>query len=96
MMLVINCACIINDDNEFENSYNLHLKCEHMGIHATFLGLDITIKDGVLIYKLIDKRDASLNSFLMGPFLLKSFASHMQHSFMKTFGKNLVTCSNEC
>ena len=57
-------ACSINDDNEFENSYkeiypkDLHLKCEHTGNHATFLELDITIKDGVLIYKLFDKRDA--------------------------------------
>ena len=57
-------ACSINDDNEIENSYkeiypkDLHLKCEHTGNHATFLGLDITIKDGVLIYKLFDKRDA--------------------------------------
>ena len=37
-------ACNINDDNEFENSYkeiypkDLHLKCEHTGNHATFLG----------------------------------------------------------
>ena len=31
---------------------------EHSGSHATFLNLDITIKDGIFIYKLFDKRDA--------------------------------------
>ena len=36
----------------------LQLKVEHSGTHATFLNLDITVKDGVFIYKLFDKRDA--------------------------------------
>ena len=35
----------------------MQLKVEHQGIHATFLDLDITIKDGQFIYKLFDKRD---------------------------------------
>ena len=30
---------------------------EHSGTHATFLNLDIVVKDGVFIYKLFDKRD---------------------------------------
>ena len=57
-------ACSINDSDEFSNSYgniypkDLQLKCEHKGTHATFLELDITIKDGMFIYKLYDKRDA--------------------------------------
>ena len=33
------------------------LKCEHHGMHATFLDLDIKISDGVFVYKLYDKRD---------------------------------------
>ena len=36
----------------------LQLKIEHSGTHATFLNLDITVKDGVFIYKIFDKRDA--------------------------------------
>ena len=36
----------------------LQLKFEHSGTHATFLNLDITVKDGVFVYKLFDKRDA--------------------------------------
>ena len=57
-------ACSINDDNEFEGSYkdiypdDLHLKCEFKGNHATFLELDIEIKNGKFVHKLFDKRDA--------------------------------------
>ena len=35
----------------------LQLKVEHSGTHATFTNLEITVKDGVFIYKLIDKCD---------------------------------------
>ena len=34
------------------------MRVEHSGTHATFLNLDITVKDGMFIYKLFDKRDA--------------------------------------
>ena len=43
---------------------DLHLKCEHNGIHATFLDLDISIVDGLFIYKLYDKRDESRLPYL--------------------------------
>ena len=33
------------------------MKCEHESTHATFLQLDITIRGGLAIYKLFDKRD---------------------------------------
>ena len=36
----------------------LELKVEHSGSHASFLNLDISIKDGIFVYKLFDKRDA--------------------------------------
>ena len=55
--------CNLNDGGEFGRSFreiypdNLELKCEHQGSHATFLDLDITIKDGLFIHKLFDKRD---------------------------------------
>ena len=55
--------CNLNDGGEFGRSFHLiypsdlHLKCEHYGTHATFLELDITIIDGLFIYKLYDKRD---------------------------------------
>ena len=53
----------INDNNDFLHSFKeiyppqLELKVEHSGTHATFLDLDITIKDGIFVYKLFDKRD---------------------------------------
>ena len=56
--------CAINDGNLFGQIYKdiypeeLELKVEHSGTHASFLNLDITIKDGIFIYKLFDKRDA--------------------------------------
>ena len=55
--------CNLNDSGEFSRSFHLiypsdlHLKCEHNGIHATFLELDISIVDGLFVYKLYDKRD---------------------------------------
>ena len=54
----------INDGKEFYQSFKkiypsqLELKLEHHGSHATFLDLDITIREGVFVYKLFDKRDA--------------------------------------
>ena len=56
--------CAVNDGNLFQSVYGeiypdeLELKIEHSGSHASFLNLDISIKDGIFIYKLFDKRDA--------------------------------------
>jgi len=56
--------CAINDRDEFLSCFKdiyppeLELKVEHHGTHATFLDLDITVKDGKFVYKLFDKRDA--------------------------------------
>ena len=56
--------CAINDGNLFQSVHEqiypaeLELKIEHFGTHASFLNLDISIKDGIFIYKLFDKRDA--------------------------------------
>ena len=55
--------CALNDSNEFASAYKdiyppeLELKVEHMGPHATFLDLDITIANNEFVYKLFDKRD---------------------------------------
>ena len=54
----------LNDGGEFGRSHveiypsDLELKCEHNGLRATFLDLDIQIKDNIFCYKLFDKRDA--------------------------------------
>jgi len=55
--------CAINDGGVlgrvFKDIYpeELELKLEHSGLHASFLNLDITIVDGIFVYKLYDKRD---------------------------------------
>jgi len=55
--------CCINDGGDFGLTFNniyppsMQLKIEHQGNHATFLDLDINIREGQFIYKLYDKRD---------------------------------------
>jgi len=55
--------CAINDGGVFGRVFKdiypeeLELKLEHSGLHASFLNLDITIVDGIFVYKLYDKRD---------------------------------------
>ena len=55
--------CNLNDGGEFGRSYQqiypkeLELKCEHQGIHATFMDLEVDVRDGIFIYKLFDKRN---------------------------------------
>ena len=76
-------ACTINDSDEFEKSHpsiypdELQLKCEFKGDHATFLELDITIKDGIFIYKLFDKRDAFPFSIVRMPVLSANLPEHV-------------------
>ena len=47
----------------------LELKLEHHGSHATFLDLDIEIKNSVFVYKLFDKRDAFSFEIVRLPFI---------------------------
>ena len=54
----------LNDGGAFNDVYKdiyppeLQLKAKHSSTHATFLNLNITLKDGMFIYKFFDKRDA--------------------------------------
>ena len=82
-------ACNLNDGGEFQRSYpeiypkELELKCEHEGDHATFLELDITIKDGIFVYKLFDKRDNFPFFIVRMPDLAGNIPSHVFYgSFM--------------
>ena len=71
--MILNFIGTLNDGNVLNDVYKdiyppvLQLKVEHSGTHVTFLNLDITVNDGVFIYKHFDKGDAF-------PFL--SFACH--------------------
>ena len=55
--------CVLNDGNWFGKVFKeiyppeLDLKIEHSGLHGTFLNLDISVRDGIFVYKLFDKRD---------------------------------------
>ena len=75
--------CAINDREEFLVSYRdiyppeLELKVEHQGTHATFLDLDITIKDNIFVYKLFDKRDAFPFSIVRMPHLSSNIPSNI-------------------
>jgi len=53
------------------------VKCEHEGRHATFLELDITIEDGVFVYKLFDKRDEFPFSIVRMPDLSGNIPDHV-------------------
>ena len=73
--------CAINDGGDFKKAFKsiypkeLDLKLEHEGIHATFLDLDITIRDGVFVYKLFDKRDQFPFFIVRMPFLCSNIPS---------------------
>ena len=62
----------------FSNYYTLHRsdlaapldpRLEHHGTHATFLDLDIEIKDDIFVFKLVDKRDAFSFEIVRMPFI---------------------------
>ena len=91
--------CAINDGNEFYKSFkniyphDLELKVEHQGTHATFLDLDITIKDNIFVYKLFDKRDKfpffivrmpHLSSNMPSSTFYSSFCSELQRVSTRT------------
>ena len=75
--------CNINDSGQFKNSCQtiypaeLQVKCEHESQQATFLDLDITIKDGLFIYKLFDKREEFPFSIVRMPDLSGNIPDHV-------------------
>ena len=81
--------CAINDGGEFGRSYldiypkELELKIEHQGEHASFLNLDITIKEGIFVYKLFDKRDSFPFSIVRMPHVDSNIPKNIFYSAMK-------------
>ena len=55
----------------------MELKCEHLGASATFLELDILIRNNIFGYKLFDKRDAFPFSIVRMPELLSNIPSNI-------------------
>ena len=84
--------CNLNDSGAFGKSHHLiypselELKCEHHGLHATFLELDITVVDGLFVYKLFDKRDGFPFYIIRMPDLNGNIPSHIFYgSIMSEF-----------
>ena len=75
--------CNLNDHGQFKVSCEsiypseLQVKCEHEGLHATFLELDITVEEGLFIYKLFDKRDNFPFSIVRMPDLSGNIPNHV-------------------
>ena len=91
----------LNDGGVFTDVYKdiylpeLQLKVEHSRTHATFLNLDITVKDGVFIYKLFDKRDTFPFFIVPMPYIdsniLKSiFYSALEGEFLRKGRSSLL------
>ena len=80
--------CALNDGGEFGRVYKdiypneLELKVEHSGSHASFLNLDITIKEGLFVYKLFDKRDAFPFSIVRMPYVSSNIPESIFYSAM--------------
>ncbi len=78
--------CAINDGGLFGNVYKeiypeeLELKLEHSGLHASFLNLDITIREGKFVYKLFDKRDTFPFSIVRMPHINSNIPSSIFYS----------------
>ena len=65
----------LNDGGVFSDVYKgiyppeLQLKFEHFSTNATLLNIDITVKDGLFIYKLFNKRDVFLFFIVHMPYI---------------------------
>ena len=91
--------CNLNDCGEFSRSYReiypkeLELKCEHQGTHATFLDIDITIVDGLFIYKLFDKRDDFPFSIVRMPDLTGNIPDHVFYGSVMSEFLRIARCT---
>ena len=94
--------CNLNDHGEFSRSYQdiypseLQLKCEHQGIHATFLELDIKIvDDGTFDYKLFDKRDEFPFSIVRMPDLSGNIPSFIFYGSIMSEFLRIARCTRQ-
>ena len=93
--------CNLNDHGEFSRSYHeiypseLQLKCEHQGIHATVLDLDIKIVDSIFIYKLFDKRDAFPFSIVRMPDLSGNLPSFIFYGSIMSEFLRIARCTRQ-
>ena len=85
----IDYLCTINYGEDFGKSIceiylkDLELKVEHQHDHATFLNLDITIKEGTFIYKLSDKRSSFFFLIVRMPHIENNIPQNIFYSAIK-------------
>ena len=83
----------VNDMGEFEKEFpniypkSLQLKCEHSGMKATFLELDIEIQNNMFSYKLFDKRDNYHFEIVRMPYISSNIPARI---FYSTFTSELL------
>ena len=98
-MRFIDDECNINDHGEFSRSFGeiypqeLQLKCEHQGLHATFLELDIQIVEDLFIYKLFDKRDEFPFSIVRMPDLSGNIPSFIFYGSIMSEFLRIARCT---
>ncbi len=91
--------CNLNDGGEFGKSFqqiypaDLELKCEHQGSHATFLDLEITIENGIFIYKLFDKRENFPFFIVRMPDLSGNIPSHVFYGSVMSEFLRIARCT---
>ena len=71
----------------------LDLKCEHQGQHATYLDLDISIVDGVYIYKLYDKLDSFPFFIIRMPDFTGNIPKHVFYGSVMSEFLRIARCS---
>ena len=81
----LNYGGVFNDVYKDIYPPELQLKVEHSGTHATLLNLDIMVKDGVIVYKLFDKRDAFSFFIVCMPYIDSNF--HKSIFYSALFGE---------
>ena len=91
--------CALNDGGAFGKSFKdiyseeMEVKEEHQGQHATFLELDITILNGIFIYKLFDKRDSFPFSIVRMPFLSSNIPYNIFYNSILSEILRIARCS---
>ena len=81
----LNGGCVFNYVYKDIYCPELQLKVKHSGGQATFLNLDITVKDGVFIYKLLDQHDAFLFFIAPMPYIDSSIPKWIFYSALGEF-----------
>ena len=86
-------------DGEFGKCYHLiypadlELKCEHYGLHATFLDLEIDIKNKIFVYKLFDKRESFPFFIVRMPDLSGNIPSHVFYGSIVSEFLRIARCT---